>query len=187
LVTLVTFTGGGGGAAGSTTTAGATLAAWIASADLTGTAAGSGTTGVPLLTGTADELVEGTTAVTVLPSATTVVGFSVVATGAAEDCGLLTALDSPGSDGPAEFGLLDEIGWAGTTALVLTAAFVGVGAGGAGVEVVGLALGAGVVVALWVVGGGVVLGAPVVGDAVAVGVGVCTGGGASAMTGGSLV
>ena len=124
LVTLVTFTGGGGGAAGFTTTAGASLAAWIASADLTGTAAGWGTTGVPLLTDTVAELVEGTTSVTVLPSLTTVVGLSVVVTAAAEDCGVLSALDSAGSGSPAELGLLDGVVWAGATALALTAALV---------------------------------------------------------------
>src|ERR1700722_4652762 len=91
LVTLVTFTGGGGGAAGLTTTAGASLAASIASADFTGTPAGWGTTGVPLLTDTVAELVEGTTSVTVLPSETTVVGESEVVTAAAEVCGVLTA------------------------------------------------------------------------------------------------
>jgi hypothetical protein len=170
LVTLVTFTGGGGGAAGFTTTAGASLAAWIASADLTGTAAGWGTTEVPLLTDTVAEMVEGTTSVTVLPSVTTVVGVSVVVAAAAEVRGVLTVFDSAGSDGPAKLGLLDGVGWVGPTALVLTAALVGVVAGGAGVEVVGVALGAGVVAGLWVVGGWVVLGASVVGDTVPVGV-----------------
>jgi hypothetical protein len=187
LVTLVTFTGGGGGASGSTTTAGATLAAWIASADFTGTAAGWGTTGVPLLTDTLDELVEGATSVTVLPSLTTVVGLSVVVTAAAEDCGVLSALDSAGSGSPAELGLLDGVVWAGATALALTAALVGVVAADAGAEVVGLPLGAGVVALSVVVGGWVVMGASVVGDTVAVRVGVCTGGGAPVLTGGSLV
>src|ERR1700722_6187739 len=152
LVTLVTFTGGGGGAAGFTKTAGATLAAWIASADCTGTPAGWGTTGVPLLTDTVDELVEGTSSVTVLPSVTTVVGASEVVTGAADVCGVLSAVDVPGDDGPAELGLLDDVGWVGPTALVVTAALAGVVAAGARAEVVGRTLGAGVVVGLWVLG-----------------------------------
>ncbi|HXO53585.1 MAG TPA: hypothetical protein VN888_21755, partial [Mycobacterium sp.] len=102
------------------------MAAWIASADFTGTAAGWGTTGVPLLTDTVDELVEGTSSVTVLPSVTTVVGVSVVVAAAAEVRGVLTVFDSAGSDGPAKLGLLDGVGWVGPTALVLTAALVGV-------------------------------------------------------------
>src|ERR1700676_1020595 len=111
LVTLVTLTGGGGGAAGSTTTAGAVLAAWIASADFTGTPAGSGTTGVPTRTDTERdaETMAVATSATVVPSVTTVVGLSVVVTGAADVNGVFSALDSAGDGHPAEGGLLDRV------------------------------------------------------------------------------
>jgi len=115
-----------------------------------------------------DEMVEGTTSVTVLPSVTTVVGLSVVVTAAAEDCGVLTTLDVTGTGAPAELGL-EPVEGESTTALVVTAAFVGVVAADAGAADVGLALGAGIVVALWVIGGWVVMGACVVGDTVAAG------------------
>jgi hypothetical protein len=136
-------------------------------------------------------MVEGATSVTVLPSVTTVVGLSVVVTAAAEDCGVLTALDVAGSGAPAELGL-EAVEGAGITALVVTAAFVGLVAAGAGAVDVGLALGAGVIVALWVIGGWVVMGACVVGapagvDAGTVRVGVSTTCGALVLTGGSLV
>src|SRR6516225_7265206 len=112
---------------------------------------------------------EGATSVTVLPSVTTVVGLSVVVTAAAEDRGVLTALDVERCDAPAEVGL-EALEGAGSTALVVIAAVVGVVAAGAGTVDVGLALGVGVIVALWVIGGWVVMGAGVVGDTVAIGV-----------------
>lgn len=179
-VTFVTFTGGGGGAAGSTTTAGATLAAWIASADFTGTAAGSGTTGVPLLADTVAETVEGATAVTVTPLETTVVGLTVVVAAAAEDCGVLRTLAVARDGAPGELGLEAADG-ADNPAVALTPpltpAPVGLGAAGEEAEDADRAFG--VVVSLWVTGGWVVAGACVVGGAVAVGV---SAGGAPAVT-----
>jgi hypothetical protein len=65
----------------------------MASAERTGTAPGSGTTRVPARTDADAETVAGTTAVTVWPLVTTVVGLSVVVTAAAEVCGVLLGLD----------------------------------------------------------------------------------------------
>jgi hypothetical protein len=134
---------------------------------LTGTALGWGTTSWLAGVTAGDELVLGTTAVTVVPPVTIAVVFNVVLTAADDDWGVLDAPDSVGSGTP-EVGLLDGVGLAGTTAPVVTAALAGVVAAGAGVEVVAVALGTDtVVVALWVVGGWVVMtGASVVGGTV---------------------
>jgi hypothetical protein len=141
---------------------------------------------------------------------TTVVGLSVVVTGAADVNGVLSAPDSAGDADPAEVGLLDGAATAGTPAPVL-ACVLGVVAAGAEAEaeVVGGPVGAGSGVdATNVVGRPVVMGAVGVGvtvgvstrgastvvvgttvgvDCGTVGVGVCTGGGASGVTTGSWV
>ncbi|WP_353362481.1 hypothetical protein [Mycobacterium sp.] len=124
---------------------------------MTGTALGWGTTSWLAAVTAGDELVLGTTAVTVVPPVTIAVVFNVVLTAADDDWGVLDAPDSVGSGTP-EVGLLDGVGLAGTTAPVVTAALAGVVAAGAGVEVVAVALGTDTaVVAPWVVVGGTVV------------------------------
>ncbi|HXL61141.1 MAG TPA: hypothetical protein VN959_10825 [Mycobacterium sp.] len=124
---------------------------------MTGTALGWGTTSWLAAVTAGDELVLGTTAVTVVPPVTIAVVFNVVLTAADDDWGVLDAPDSVGSGTP-EVGLLDGVGLAGTTAPVVTAALAGVVAAGAGVEVAAVALGTDTaVVAPWVVVGGTVV------------------------------
>ena len=51
----------------------------------------------------------GATSVTVVPLVTTVVGLSVVVSGAADVNGVFSAVDSAGDADPAEVGLLDGV------------------------------------------------------------------------------
>jgi hypothetical protein len=126
-----------------------------------------------------DELVLGTTAVTVVPPVTIAVVFNVVLTAADDDWGVLDAPDSVGSGTP-EVGLLDGVGLAGTTAPVVTAALAGVVGGW--VVMTGASVVGGTVVSIAVRGAWVVTGFSVVGATVGVyagtvRVGVSTGGG----------
>jgi hypothetical protein len=155
------------------------LAASITAASLTGTALGCGTTSWLAGVTAGDELVLGTTAVTVVPPVTIAVVFNVVLTAADDDWGVLDAPDSVGSGTP-EVGLLDGVGLAGTTAPVVTAALAGVVGGW--VVMTGASVVGGTVVSIAVRGAWVVTGFSVVGATVGVyagtvRVGVSTGGG----------
>jgi hypothetical protein len=146
---------------------------------LTGTALGWGTTSWLAGVTAGDELVLGTTAVTVVPPVTIAVVFNVVLTAADDDWGVLDAPDSVGSGTP-EVGLLDGVGLAGTTAPVVTAALAGVVGGW--VVMTGASVVGGTVVSIAVRGAWVVTGFSVVGATVGVyagtvRVGVSTGGG----------
>ncbi len=93
----------------------------------------------------ADELIDGTTSVTVLPPETTVVCLrSVVAGGGGDVSGVLAGgLESAGWDGPAEVAALDGAGEPGASALVVTTALDGA----PGTEVAGAGPAAGALVA----------------------------------------
>jgi hypothetical protein len=145
---------------------------------LTGTPLGWGTTSWLAGVTAGDELVLGTTAVTVVPPVTIAVVFNVVLTAADDDWGVLDAPDSVGSGTP-EVGLLDGVGLAGTTAPVVTAALAGVVGGW--VVMTGASVVGGTVVSIAVRGAWVVTGFSVVGATVGVyagtvRVGVSTGG-----------
>jgi hypothetical protein len=132
--------------------------------------------------------------VTVVPSVTTVVGLSVVVTGAADVNGVFSALDSAGDADPTEVGLLDGVPGAEAEAEIVGGP-VGAGSGVDAPDVVGGpvvmgAVGVGVTVGVSTRGAStavVVVGATVGVDCGTVAVWICTGGGASGVATGSWV